>query len=320
MDNRFIISVLIFLAALFILEAVYYWWQNHYGVESKRLKRRIGALSNKTIQYESILKNRHQSTNPLLNFFYNELSGNKLDTVIFQSGLTWTSEQFIRYSGLSFILSLVISLMLNIGFILSFFLAVAFLFVPFAYVFYKRGERFAKFEEQLPDAIDSLCRSVRAGHTFNSAFMLIGEEFNEPIATEFRITMEQNNLGISMNDALHDLAERVPSTDLRYLVIALLIQRETGGNLAEILTNISQVIRERFKLQRHIKTISAEGRLSAKILGAMPVIMLGLLSVLNPSYAPLMFHSPEGIYYLKVGGVMMLIGIVWMQKIARIKI
>lgn len=321
MDSKYIIFVvLVFFAAFLMMEAGYYWWQNHYGAETKRLKRRLGALSDKTSQYESILKAKHQSSNPLVNFFYNHLNGNKLDTLIFQSGLSWNTDQFIRNSGLSFILSLIILLMLHNSFVFSFIVALAFLFVPLAYVFYKRGERFAKFEEQLPDAIDSLCRSIRAGHTFNSAFMLIGEEFNDPIATEFRITMEENNLGVSMSDALHNLAERVPLTDLRYLVIAVLIQRETGGNLAEVLNSISQVIRERFKLQRHIKTISAEGRLSAKILGAMPVIMLALLSALNPSYAPLMFHSPTGIYYLKVGAVMMLIGIVWMQKIARIKI
>ena len=147
----------------------------------------------------------------------------------------------------------------------------------------------------------------------------MGEELADPIATEFRITMEENNLGININEAMQNLAERVPLTDLKFFVVAVLIQRETGGNLAEILGNISNIIRERFKLRRQIGVMTAEGRLSAKILGAMPIIMLMIMSALNPTYAPLMFNSPTGIYSLKIAAVMMILGFIWMRSIINIK-
>ena len=147
----------------------------------------------------------------------------------------------------------------------------------------------------------------------------MGEELADPIATEFRITMEENNLGVNINEAMQNLAERVPLTDLKFFVVAVLIQRETGGNLAEILSNISIIMRDRFKLRRQIGVMTAEGRLSAKILGVMPIIMLGLMATLNPTYGPLMFNSPTGIYSLKVGAVMMILGFIWMRSIINIK-
>ena len=133
----------------------------------------------------------------------------------------------------------------------------------------------AKIERQLPDALDLMTRALRAGHAFSSALKMAGEEMAEPIAGEFRTVHDEVNFGVSLEQALTHLSERVPLTDLRYFVVAVLIQRDSGGNLTEILGNLSQLIRERLKLLAKVKVLSSEGRMSAWILGLMPFFLAG---------------------------------------------
>lgn len=324
MDSKFtIFIVFVFIAAFFALEAFYYWWTGHYGAESTRLKKRIEHITSHDLDrsaYHGILKNRYiESKNLFYRFLLNLSLAKKLDALLLHSGELWTIPKFFKLAALCALVAGVVGLILNFN--LAFVVIVALLatLLPLLYVLRSKKKRLDKFEEQLPEAIDTICRSLRAGHAFTSAFTLVGEELADPIATEFRITMEENNLGININEAMQNLAERVPLTDLKFFVVAVLIQRETGGNLAEILGNISNIIRERFKLRRQIGVMTAEGRLSAKILGAMPIIMLMIMTALNPNYGPLMFNSSTGIDSLKVGAVMMLIGFVWMRSIINIK-
>lgn len=324
MDTKFIIFIVfVFIAAFFALETTYYWWVKRFGAESTRLKSRIEHITNHDLDrsaYQGILKNRYAGNKSLLGQFLFKLSlTKKLDALLLHSGELWTVAKFFKMTALSAFVAGFVCVLLNFNFAIVIMVALLATLLPLLYVLRLKNKRLARFEEQLPEAIDTICRSLRAGHAFNSAFTLVGEELADPIATEFRITMEENNLGININEAMQNLAERVPLTDLKFFVVAVLIQRETGGNLAEILGNISNIIRERFKLRRQIGVMTAEGRLSAKILGAMPIIMLMIMSTLNPTYAPLMFNSPTGIYSLKVAAVMMLIGFVWMRSIINIK-
>jgi tight adherence protein B len=324
MDIKFnIFIVFVFIAAFFALEALYYWWSARFGAESTRLKRRIASIANHDLDrsdYDGILKNRYAAQSDSYNqFLINLPFVNKLDELLMQSGKLWTVAKLFRISGIAMIVAFVLGMVLNFNFSLLLPIAFAAASLPLVYLFRAREQRFRKFEEQLPEAIDSICRSLRAGHAFTSAFSLVGQEMADPIAAEFRIAMEENNLGMSINDAMHNLAKRVPLTDLRFFVIAVLVQRETGGNLAEILGNISTIVRDRFKLLRHIRVLTAEGRLSALILALMPFIMVALLSALNPTYAPTLFSTPTGQYFIKVGLVMMLIGIIWMRNIVNIK-
>ena len=324
MDTKFIIFVVfVFIAAFFALETFYYWWVRHFGAESTRLKSRIKHITSHDLDrsaYQSILKNRYADNKSPFNRFLFTLSLiKKLDALLLHSGELWTIAKFFKMTALSALVAGSICLLLNFNFTIVLVVAVLATLVPLLYVLRSKKKRLDKFEEQLPEAIDTICRSLQAGHAFNSAFTLVGEELADPIATEFRITMEENNLGVNINEAMQNLAERVPLTDLKFFVVAVLIQRETGGNLAEILGNISIIIRDRFKLRRQIGVMTAEGRLSAKILGVMPIIMLGLMATLNPTYGPLMFNSPTGQYALKIGAVMMLLGFVWMRSIINIK-
>ncbi len=324
MDTKFIIFIVfIFIAALFVIEAVYYWWAGYFGAEAVRLKKRIDHITNHDLdgsQYQGILKNRYAANiTPLNQFLFKLPFINKLDALLLQSGELWTVVKFFKLAALCGLLTAVICFVLNYNLIIVLLSGLLASFLPLFYIIRARNIRLAKFEEQLPEAIDTITRSLKAGHAFTSAFTLVGEELADSIASEFRVTMEENNLGVSINEAMQNLAERVPLTDLKFFVVAVLIQRETGGNLAEILSNISSIMRDRFKLRRQIGVMTAEGRLSAKILGAMPLVMLGLMSVLNKSYAPLMFNTPTGIYFLQIGAVVMLIGFVWMRSIINIK-
>ena len=325
MDTKLIIFVVfVFIAAFFAIEGFYYWFTARYGAQATQLKRRLDSISNNRdtqhLLYQGILKNRYaDQASPLNQFLAKFKIINKLDDLMMQSGQLWTFKKFFQMSASAGVLGAFLGLVSGLSFIFILCLALIAAAIPLTYLVIKKNKRLKKFEEQLPEALDSICRSLKAGHAFNSAFNMVGEEFPEPIASEFRITLEENKLGVSISDAMQNLAKRVPLTDLRFFVIAVLIQRETGGNLSEILSNISKVIRQRFTLGRQIGVLTSEGRLSAKILGIMPLVMLGLMSALNPKYATYMFYTPTGQYWLKVSFGMMLIGILWMRSIIKIK-
>ena len=169
---------------------------------------------------------------------------------------------------------------------------------PFAYVALMRSRRLRAFEKQFPEAIDLLGRAVRAGHSFTSGLEMIAGELAEPVATEFRTTFEEQNFGLPVRDALLNLTERVPLIDVQFFVTALLIQKETGGNLAEILDNLSHVVRERFRIYGEVRVKTAQGRLTAGILISVPPIMIMMMRVLNPSYIQVLFQDPIGPYIL----------------------
>jgi tight adherence protein B len=192
--------------------------------------------------------------------------------------------------------------------------------LPFVAVAMKRRRRLRKFEELFPDAIDLLARAVRAGHAFTTGFSLIANEMPEPIAGEFRTTFEQQNLGLPLGEALRNLTIRVPLPDVRIFLAALTIQRESGGNLGEILDNLSIVIRERFKIYRQVQVFTAEGRLSLYILTAMPPISAVIMYLTNPSYMMRLFTDPLGHQFIAAAIAMQIVGYFVIRRIVRIKV
>jgi tight adherence protein B len=191
---------------------------------------------------------------------------------------------------------------------------------PLMYLHYRRSKRMAKMERQLPDALDLMTRALQAGHAFTSALKMAGEEMADPVAGEFRTVHDEVNFGVSLEQALTHLSERVPLTDLRYFVVAVLIQRESGGNLTEILGNLSRLIRERLKLLAKIKVLSAENRMSAWILGLMPFFLAGAINLANPKFMSLLWTDPIGIDIIKYMLTLMLIGVVIMRRIISVRI
>jgi tight adherence protein B len=192
--------------------------------------------------------------------------------------------------------------------------------LPFLKIARDRAQRFAKFEEQLPDAIDVMRRALMAGHPFNAALKLVAEDMRDPVAREFDLTFADINYGNDVRRALLGLLARVPSVTVMAFVTAVLVQKETGGNLAEILDQISTVIRERFRFQRRVRTLSAEGRMSAWVLAMVPLIMFGAMSVSNPNYLPLLFEEEIGRQLALFAFVWGAIGIYLIRRIIRIEV
>jgi tight adherence protein B len=192
--------------------------------------------------------------------------------------------------------------------------------IPIGVIAFKRSKRLQVFEERFPDALDLLGRAVRAGHPFTTGLEMISKETPEPVAGEFRKTFEEQNFGLPLRDALINLAERVPLVDVRFFVTALLVQKETGGNLAEILDELSRVIRDRFRIYREVQVKTAQGRLTAMIMIAMPMIMMGVLELLNPRYMQVMFRDPLGPTVLALTAVLQVIGSFILWRIVQIKV
>ena len=192
--------------------------------------------------------------------------------------------------------------------------------IPFVKVFRNRTQRIQKLEEQLPDAVDMVKRALRAGHPFAAAIKLVGEEMDAPVGKEFETTFADINYGNDVRRAMLGLLQRVPSVSVMAVVTAVLVQKETGGNLAEILEQIAKVIRGRFRLQRTVKTLSAEGRLSAWVLAMVPLVLFVVIWFTTPTYLPTLVEDPFGRKLVAYGFVSGVIGIYWIRRIIRIEV
>jgi len=191
---------------------------------------------------------------------------------------------------------------------------------PTAFLLNRRTARFRAFEEQFPEALDLLARALKAGHAFQTAMGMVAEELREPVGPEFKKTFDQQNFGLPLRDALHQLTERVPIIDTRFFVTAVLIQRETGGNLSEILENLAHVVRERFKILRQVRVHTAHGRFTAFVLLSLPAALAVALSFINPEHMDLLFKERMGQTMLLAAIVMQAIGFVWIRKVIKIEV
>jgi len=192
--------------------------------------------------------------------------------------------------------------------------------LPYSYASYRRNKRFEKFEELFPEAIDTLARAVRAGHAFTTALEMISNEVAEPVCSEFRKLYEEQKFGMPVRDALLNLTERMPLVDVKFFVTAVMLQRETGGNLAEILDNLSYVIRERFKIQRQVRVYTAQGRLTMGLLMGMPPVIVMTMLALNPAFIRPLFVDPIGHVLLVAGITLQTVGYFVIRKIIRIQV
>jgi len=192
--------------------------------------------------------------------------------------------------------------------------------LPYSYASYRRNKRFQKFEELFPEAIDTLARAVRAGHAFTTALELIANELTEPVASEFRKLFEEQKFGLPVRDALMNLAERMPLVDVKFFVTAVMLQRETGGNLAEILDNLSYVIRERFKIMRQVRVYTAQGRLTMMLLMGLPPVIVVTMLMTSPAFIHPLFADPIGHVLLVAGIVLQTLGYFVIRKIIQIQV
>jgi tight adherence protein B len=317
-------AVLLFFAVVLVIEAAYVWWNSHHGPVVKRLDQRIRAMSaggQIGAGPMSILKARMLSDSPSLTQWLLKIPRvHSLDRLLIQSGRDWSVARFLTYTLALPGVGTVIALFFGLPTLLTLALTVLLALLPLGLVHRSRSKRIALLEQQLPEAADLISRALRAGHSFPSALGMVAEELANPLGGEFRITFDEISYGVSMNDALKNMVARVPVMDLRYFVIAVLIQREAGGNLSEILDNISQIIRERMKLLSKVRVLSAEGRLSAWILGVLPFALAGVIMLINPGFFMGLLNDSAGVKMIGASLVSMFLGIIWMRKIIRIHV
>lgn len=243
-----------------------------------------------------------------------------VDLVLAQADLAWTLQTFLLMT-VGFAVGLGLGTLVATGNLLfSIIAATGGAFLPILYARMKRARRMRKLEEQLPEAIDLMARALRAGHPFASGIKMIADEMTAPVGTEFQRVFEEQRFGLAVSDALLSMVDRTTLLDVRIFVTAVLIQREVGGNLAEILDNLSYTIRERFRIRGEIRTRSAQGRMTGYLLAALPILTGLAFVVMSPEYIMLLFQDPMG--HLIVAGALMLqiIGFLWIRKVVAIDI
>ncbi len=325
LNNSFfpIFGVLAFVAVVLLFEALYLMWNSYKGPEAKRVEGRLRALSAAADHSEqaAVLKNRMLSDVPLFERLLLRLPRiDQFERMLAQSGLRWTTSSVLIASVLSGVVVYTLLNQVSLVALLRPGLALAAALLPFGYVLWKRAQRLRAIEQQLPDTLDLIGRALRAGHALPSGLQMAGAEMAEPIATEFRITHDEINFGVSTQQALLNLTQRVPLTDLSYFVVAILIQREAGGNLTEVLDNLSNLIRNRLKFKGKIKVLTTEGRMSAWVLGCLPFALAGLLNVINHDFISILWTDPAGIAITKVVLFMMAVGAFWLSRLVRLRV
>lgn len=192
------------------------------------------------------------------------------------------------------------------------------IFIPYFWVRHKRNQRIWKFEEQFPEAIDLIARALRAGHAFTTALAMVADEIPQPVGAEFRLLYDRQNYGMPLEEALRDFAERVPLLDARFFVTAVLMQRETGGNLAEVLDNLAQVIRERFKVKRQVRVLTAHGRITGWILAGLPPALAFALFIMTPQHLQMLISDPLGVRMIIGAITLQVIGTLLIRKLVNI--
>jgi len=314
--------VLLFAAVMLLVWGVWTGWQAHRSPEAERIARRLRAvIGNEARQSDiTIVKERRLSENPELDVLLRRLPGVRtLDRMLVQAGSKRLVAGLLALCGGALALALLLALVLRLPFLGVLAAAAAGAGLPLLRLNRAREARLAQFERQLPDALDMMSRAIRAGHAFPTALKLVADEVAAPLGEEFKAAFDEVNFGVAMGDALGSLAGRVPSMDLQYFVVAVLIQRESGGNLTELLSSISAIVRDRQKLAGQVRVLSAEGRISAWVLCLLPFGAGAMMTAANPQTMSVLWTDPAGRKMLGAAAVMMVVGVLAIRKIVRIR-
>jgi tight adherence protein B len=319
----FILGTIIFFISVIVIELLFYAFRSFRSPDRAKIIKRL----RKSIYTEDeqagtdIIKKRVLSDIPFLNRLLIKTPGMlKLDSLISQANAKYPIGFFILFAlFLAFLGFLIGTLVIKNQF------AALGLFVlgglmPFLYLNVLKRKRIGKFKRQLPEALDLMARALKAGHAFTNGMKLAADQFDDPLGPEFAETLDEINFGVSVPDALRNLAKRIDCAEIRYFVVGVILQRETGGNLAELMGILSYLIREKFKFEGKVRTLSAEGRLSAVILIALPFLIAGWLQFSNPKYLSTLFMDPLGRVMIIGAVLMMIIGIVVMKKMVTIEV
>ena len=320
-----LISFLVFLFALFLVLGSYLIATHGSDAKRHQLRKRLNdALlhSAHTDDIEVVLaRSELMSEIPWMNrVLLSMQTALQLRRMLDQADLHITPSRVVMFSGMAGMLAALAVSVISVSLLLMVVIGVVAAAIPFVHVWYTRKKRLDKFLEHLPDALDLISRALSAGHAFSEALHMISAEMPEPIATEFRKTYEEQNLGLSLKLALGNLTDRIPLLDLRMCVTAVLIQRETGGNLAEILEKVSYTIRERFRIMGDLKTLTTSSRMSAWLLCGLPIFVAVMITFMNPDYMAVLWKDPRGHYLIATAMGLQITGMLIVRKILNIKI
>lgn len=320
-----LIPFLVFLFALFLVLGAFLLATQGSDTKRARLQKRLSEAllySSQTEDVEIILaRTELMSEIPFLNrTLVNLQSALHLKRMLDQADLQITPSKLIMFSVMAGMLAAMaagvatgmLPLMILVGLVTA--------SLPFLYVLFMRRKRLNMFLELLPDALDLVSRALSAGHAFSEALHMVATEMPDPISAEFQKTYEEQNLGLSLKLALENLTQRIPLLDLKMCVTAIMIQRETGGNLAEILEKVAYTIRERFRIMGDLKTLTTSSRMSAWLLCGLPIAVSLVITIMNPEYMSVLWRDPRGHVLIAIALFMQLTGMLIVRKILNIKI
>lgn len=305
---------------------LYQIWHDLHNPEQKRLQQRLQEQSfvqpseNKNKLF-NILRKRPGESQKLTDVLLSKIGlVKKVQETFTQAGLDWSASRFLVNVGCVGLLIILLLVVSGTSPIIAIALGLLTVLGPLAGISFKGKARKKKFNYQLPDVFGLLCQALRAGHSLASGIQLVGQQLPDPAGMEFRRCFHEQNLGIKLEEALRNMANRADILDLSFFVTAVTVQRQTGGDLAEILEKIASVIRDRIKILGQVKALTAEGRMSGWVLSALPILVFFVAKALNPEYVDILLHEPDGQAMLGAAVVMQIMGMLMIKKIVNIKI
>lgn len=317
------LPALIFLLVASIGIGGVFLWQRRFSSRARAVARQIaGAIALRKANADQDLRQVAAEQSDFLNWLDQKLDGfTALKLLLIRADTGKDSAQFVLMSA-AFLLggAILAPVVFGMGIFGTFLTALLCSLMPWWFVSNQAKKRRLKFEDQLPEALDFIARSLRAGHGLTAALGMAGNELPEPVGPELKITFDEINFGIPFQEAMTNLMARINSPDLAFFTVAVVLQRETGGNLNELLANLAKLIRERIKLKGKVRVLSSEGKFSGILLGAMPFILGGVLTVVNPEYMSMLWSTPQGHNLILTGLVMLLLGAFFMHRIVQIKV
>ncbi len=320
-----LIPFVVFVTCLFLTYALYLFTSRSSDKKKALLKERLAeairSSANSSDSEVQLAREELLSEIPWLNRSLVKIEiTSRIKRMIDQGDVNITVMRLVLFSGIAGALGFLATFMVSPSLLLQLVVGLLAGSFPFLHVIAKRKKRMKRFLQLLPDALDLMSRGLSAGHAFTEALHMVATEMPEPIAGEFRKTYDEQNFGLSLKLALENLVHRMPLLDLRMCVTAILIQRETGGNLSELLEKVAYTIRERFRIQEDLKTLTLSSRWSAWLLCALPIGLALYMSVMNRDYMEVMWRDPRGHRLLAIAAIMQVMGMLMVRKIMQIKI
>jgi tight adherence protein B len=317
---RAVLIGLMAVASFALIEGLFHTLRYFRERRQDELKRRLQSLGSGTSQTTSLLRKGNLSANPAIDAVLRAFPlAERTEAMLEQAEVQVTVARLFAIAAGAGLCGAVLGLMSNMGYILALVLGPLGAVVPFMYVAFMRDRRNHKLSEQLPDALDMMARSLRAGHALSSSFKLVAAEMPSPINTEFARAFEEQNLGMPFERAIAQMTKRAPANrDLKIFAVSVIVQKETGGNLVEIIEKIAETIRARYRFYGKLRTLTAEGRMSSYILAALPILTAIFIAFTNPEYTRLLITDPIGHMAVAYAAVTWLVGLLWMRSMMKV--